>query len=110
MAKVPGTKLELRGEEFEVTPLTAADLEDMESQVQRIIKLNDYPVKEDWQAIGDLLFASLQVNHPSISRDQVRKLIDSGNFRRVIHALIFAALSFPEASEAKPGEPARPQS
>ena len=104
-----GKTLNLRGIDYVVPPASAADLITYESQVNQVLSIASFPKAEEWTAIGDLLYAALRCNYPEMTREQVGKLLDTGNFEMVIRVVLFGFMALREKPEgAGKGEGARP--
>lgn len=100
--KIPGTVLNLGGVDYIVAPLNLNQVEEFEA---RIKTLGTKPtMAENLADAAVLVHASLSRNYSDITIEQVRAVIDLGNFEKAAKAVVsisgFAAA--PSSGEAVP--------
>ncbi len=84
--KIPGTAINLGGVEYILAPLNLNQVEEFES---RIKTLGTKPtMAENLADAAVLVQASLSRNYEGITVDDVREMIDLGNFERAAKAVV----------------------
>lgn len=95
---IPGTKIQMGGNDFLVPPLTLGQLRRLQPKIKLIGSLSGADVGDDQvDAIGEIVSAALSRNYPDMTPERVLDLLDLGNARDVISAVL-------GASGLKPGE------
>lgn len=97
--KIPGTALNLGGHDFIVPPLNL-------NQVQHFGSVFESPPKADnfvqeFENALPIIIAAMQRNYPDFTEEDARALIDVGNFRDVVEAIVDSS-GLVKAGEARP--------
>jgi hypothetical protein len=101
---IPGTVLNLGGYELTLAPLNLAQVEALQDNVANLGK--GETLREAIAEAIPLIHASLLRNYPAITTAEVRELIDIGNFRQALEAVIsISGYSRAPAGEPKPASP-----
>lgn len=97
--QIPGTRLNLGGIEFVLAPLNLNQLEALHELITQLgTASND--MRENMSRALPLIHASLLRNYPDMTVDDVRAIIDLGNFSAASKAVVEISGYVP----AKPGE------
>lgn len=96
--KIPGTRVNLGGTEFVLAPLNLVQVEALSDSIAKLGQSAD--LRENLAIAVPLVQASLSRNYPSITLDDVRQLLDLGNFAEASQAVVKISGYVP----ASPGE------
>ncbi len=80
--------VKLGGKEFEVLPLSFKAVRQLKPQLTQLANMDSVPTDEQITAITDIVHRALSRNYPDITRDEIEDLIDLGNVRHVIPAIM----------------------
>lgn len=84
--KIPGTELNLGGRVLVLAPL---NLDQVQAFDEKISGLGgDVPLRDAINAAVPIIHASLSRNYPDMTVDDVRGLLDVGNFRQALEAVV----------------------
>ncbi len=97
--KIPGVRMNLGGVELVLAPLNLQQVEEFESVLPQLGKQGG--LHEALKAGVPIIHASLSRNYSDITLDDVRGLLDIGNFREALDAV----LGISGYSRRAPGEP-----
>ena len=86
-------KIELRGKEYTVSPLTLNQIRDLSDDFKTVRGIRDFPNDEEGKAVVRVVHASLSTEHEGLSEKQVGDLIDLGNMLTVL-AIVFGRSGF----------------
>lgn len=85
--QIPGTEVELSGVVLHLAPV---NLNQVKALTPVIKKFNDIAtggdLGEQMEAAMPVIFAAAKRNHPDITEDDLRELVDVGNFQRALEA------------------------
>ena len=97
---IPGTRMNLGGEWYVLPPLNLRQCEEFGDLIATLGEASTRPLNEQLKMALPLIHASLTRNYPDITADQVRELIDFGNFTEAAKAVVSSSGYVP----AQPGE------
>ena len=97
---IPGTKLNLGGVEFVMPPLNLNQARQHEDAIKNLGQ--KATLSENMEDALPIIHAALSRNYPDLVLEDLRALIDIGNFRQATEALATSSGFVP----AKPGESA----
>src|SRR5574337_945295 len=97
--KIPGARMNLGGRELVLAPLNLQQVEQFESVLPELGKQGS--LRDALSTGVPIIHASLSRNYPEITLDEVRGLLDIGNFREALDAM----LGISGYSRRQPGEP-----
>jgi hypothetical protein len=100
--KIPGTTLNLGGHELVLAPLNLDQVQAFEATIANLGQPKSLP-----EAIAEavpLIHASLSRNYPDLSVEDVRRLVDLGNFAAACTAIVTSS----GFKRAAPGESSPP--
>ena len=98
--KSPGTAVNLGGREFVLAPLNLFQIEALEATIAQLG--NNSGLKESLELSIPLVLASMQRNYPDVTADDVRGLLDLGNFMAVTKSIITSSGYAPAEGESLP--------
>jgi hypothetical protein len=98
---IPGVKIAMGGAEWIVPPLTLGMMRRLLPQVMRLKDFGAAMGGEEIEVIVELVTAAMRRNYPDITPDKVEELLDLGNARSVVEAILFGSGLKP-AGEAAP--------
>lgn len=78
----------LRGETFKVSPLTFGQLRALKPDLVAVSSINDLPTDDQLESVCRLVAAGLKKDHGYMDLEKVAELVDLGNFKEVIDALM----------------------
>jgi len=99
---IPGIKISMGGQEWMVPPLTLGQLRKLESKIRSMTEVAADArgmSAEQIDSVGEIVAAALSRNYPDMTSERVLELIDVGNARAVILAVL-------TGSGLQPGEAA----
>jgi hypothetical protein len=98
--KIPGTPVNLGGMDYIMPPLNLDQVQEFESIIP---KLGQRPtLRENLEEALPLIHAALSRNYPEITIEDLRKILDLGNFSIACDALVTVS----GYTKASAGEPA----
>lgn len=97
--KIPGTLVNLGGQNFVMPPLNLDQVQQLEGTMATAKELAT--IREQIDAMLPVLHAALSRNYPDLTIEELRPLVDMGNFAPVSAAL-YTSSGF---VATKPGEP-----
>ena len=110
---IRGAKLDLRGREFIVPPLTFDSLERLEAEFEVIngIEIGKPFNKEQMRAVVTVVHEALLANYPDLQLEELRSLVDVLNVRVAMNVVMGASgleqvmpgEAVPQAADASPG-------
>ncbi len=100
--RIPGTAVNLGGIDFVMPPLNLDQVREFEAVIPTLGKRDT--MAENLAEALPVIHAALSRNYPDLAVDDLRSLIDLGNFRAVCEALVTSSGYVPAA----PGEPRPP--
>lgn len=98
--QIPGTRINLGGTEFVLAPLNLNQLEELHDTITHLKDAESTDMRENMRRGLPLIHASLSRNYPGITLDDVRAIVDLGNFAAASRAVVEISGYVP----AKPGE------
>ncbi len=98
--KIPGTLVNLGGQEYVLAPLNLVQCEQFELQIAELGNASAMDFKQQFAIALPLIHASLSRNYPNITLDEVRNILDLGNFKAAALAVVESSGFVP----ASPGE------
>jgi hypothetical protein len=98
--KIPGVAFNLGGNDFILAPLNLQQVEAMEPVIAKFKDANDMAAVAE--VARQLVTASLSRNYPDITEDDVKHLLDLGQMREAIQAVLGVS-GYKTAGEGKPG-------
>lgn len=100
---IPGIKINMGGTEYVVPPLNFRQLEE---HSEKLVQLSRMKVGEtiytDMTKIVPVVQAALSRNYPDITEEEVRNMLDMGNYRAVVDAVL-AVSGLDRGKELLPG-------
>ncbi len=102
--KIPGTPLNLGGVDFVMPPLNLDQVRAFESVLPTLGKKGS--LTENIDEGLPLLHAALSRNYPDLTLDELRPLLDLGNFPAACSALVESS-GFVESAPGEPRPPTR---
>lgn len=93
-------KVELRGSPYEVRPLTFGQLRRLREDLEVCANMRGVPTDAQLDSFARVIQAGLSGALPTITTEQVLDLVDLGNFKEVLEAVIGAS-----GLEARPPQP-----
>ncbi len=101
-----GVWVTIGDEQFRIPPLSLLGLQELKDELvtaRSIVGITLTP--EQHLAVARVVHCALARNYPSISLEEVREMLDLGNFRQVFDATLgIAGFRKPEAGSAATGE------
>jgi hypothetical protein len=85
---IPGITIAMGGEDWIVPPLTMGQLRRLLPQVQRLTDIGAAMGDEQIGILIDLVAAALQRNYPDTTPERVAEMVDLGNAREVVAAIL----------------------
>ena len=88
---IPGVTIQMGGNEWTVPPLTLGQLRKLNDKIASMISIGNDDVgitQEQADTIGEVVAAALSRNYPDMTIEKVLDLIDLGNARDVISAVL----------------------
>ena len=88
---IPGVTIQMGGNEWTVPPLTLGQLRKLEGKIRSMINIGADGLgitEEQADTIAEVVAAALSRNYPDMTTDKVLNLIDLGNARQVINAVM----------------------
>ena len=85
--KIPGRALNMGGRELVLAPLTLDQVQEFEPTMTRLAD-SSKPLREMLADFLPVILASLQRNYPDITLEDVRALVDVGNFKEATEAIV----------------------
>jgi hypothetical protein len=90
---IPGIKISMGGAEWIVPPLTLGMMRRLLPQVMRLKDFGDGPATDpeggdEIAVIVELVTAAMRRNYPDMTPDRVEELVDLGNARQVVQAIL----------------------
>lgn len=105
---IPGTKMVLGGEEYILAPLSFTQLDEGRDKdlikAQQCISSRDIFSKEYRDTMVRLVHASVSRNHPDVTEEKVRKILDIDNAAKTFRALL--TVTVPDRAGEPAGEDA----
>lgn len=103
-------KFDLRGLELRIPPLTGADLEDHEAELNTVLAPKpEQTLRDTFAALYVLILAACHETHPDLTREQLARHVDLRNRKAIFEALLGAGSGFEAITQEKPaGEAPRP--
>jgi hypothetical protein len=108
-ALLPGVEIAMGGQTWIVPPLTLGQLRRLLPQVQRLSDFGATMGEAEIDVIVDLVTAALQRNYPEMTPTAVANLVDLGNARAVVTAILTGSGLGSAVGEDEPPGPARGQ-
>src|ERR1700756_2049118 len=87
-AKIPGVIISMSGQEFVVPPLNLGQLRRLMPQIRQLTDIGSSMDETQIDALIEIVTAAMQRNYPETSLDQVEELLDLGNAREVLTAIL----------------------
>jgi hypothetical protein len=97
---VPGIAIAMSGQEFTVPPLTLGQLRRMLPKVQQLTDIGAGMGEAQIGVLVEIVTAALQRNYPDMTAEAVENLLDLGNARAVLNAVLTGS----GLKEREPGE------
>jgi hypothetical protein len=99
---IPGTRMNLGGEWYVLPPLNLRQCEELEENIKKLgtVATDGSNFKEQFSVALPLIHASFMRNYPDATIEQLREIIDFGNFAQAAEAIVKSSGYEP----AKPGE------
>ncbi len=85
---IPGVMIAMGGRDWIVPPLTLGQLRRLMPQVQRLSALGASMGAEELGIVLDVVTSALQRNYPDLTPETLAELIDLGNVRAVLTAIL----------------------
>lgn len=88
---IPGVKIQMGGNEWIVPPLTLGQLRRLEPKIREMTQLGQDVrglTADQIDAVGEIVAAALSRNYPDMTAERALDLIDTGNARDVILAVL----------------------
>src|ERR1700731_3390182 len=99
---IPGTTVNLGGQDYIVPPLALGQLRVLMPRVQQLAGLDATQMGDaQLKTLIEILTAALQRNYPELTTDQVENLLDLGNAVPVLNAIL-GGIKLPAAEPAAP--------
>lgn len=99
--KIPGTVVNLGGVDYTLAPLNLIQVEALDDSIRKLGSSQD--MKENFEIALPLVHASMTRNYPDVTLEDVRLLLDMGNFMAATQAVVRISGYTPSASgEAVP--------
>lgn len=84
-----GGKWVLFGDEWlQVPPLAFEDVIELQDKVEGLKDMGARPTRDQMKVISEIVHSALARNYPSISVDEVRGMLDLGNYSEVLNAVM----------------------
>lgn len=100
--KIPGTDVTLSGVTLHLAPININQVKALAPLVKRLGEISiDTPLEEQMDIAVPIVYAAAARNHPDITEDDLRNLLDMGNFQEALSA----AMQIGGYHKSKPGEP-----
>ena len=87
MAMIRGVPIEMGGRDWIVPPLTVRQLRDLKAE-RELFSRDDVSEDEMLPAGARIILAALQRNYPDTTAEALDELLDMGNFREVLGAVL----------------------
>jgi hypothetical protein len=88
---IPGVKIGMGDAEWIVPPLTLGMMRRLLPQVMRLKDFGADMGGDEIDVIVELVTAAMRRNYPDMTADRVEELVDLGNARHVVQAILFGS-------------------
>ncbi|HEV2303327.1 MAG TPA: hypothetical protein VGR91_17305 [Stellaceae bacterium] len=85
---IPGTAIAMGGREWIVPPLTLGQLRQLLPKLRRLSAVGAAMGEDEIGVLGEIVTAAMSRNYPEITAATVEELIDLGNAREVLAAIL----------------------
>ena len=85
---IDGIAVKMGGKEYIVPPLTFKQLQKLEPSIALISSLKGAPTGKQYDAVISIVQTALSRNYPDLNAEAVSGLLDLGNMRSVIQAIM----------------------
>ncbi|HZT90207.1 MAG TPA: hypothetical protein VFA12_19730, partial [Stellaceae bacterium] len=85
---IPGVQIAMGGREWIVPPLTLGQMRRLLPQIMRLKDFGAGLGGEEIEVIVELVTAALKRNYPDMTAEEVEELVDLGNARHVVQAIL----------------------
>jgi hypothetical protein len=93
---IPGVKIGMGDAEWIVPPLTLGMMRRLLPQVMRLKDFGADMGGDEIDVIVELVTAAMRRNYPDMTADRVEELVDLGNARHVVQAILFGSGLIPD--------------
>lgn len=97
---LPGTAIDMGGQEWIVPPLTLGQLRRLLPQVQQLTEIGAAMDEAQIGVIVEIITAAMQRNYPDVTPAEVEDLLDLGNAGAVLNAVLTGSGLQPAMGEA----------
>jgi hypothetical protein len=85
---IPGVSISMGGNDWVVPPLTMGQLRRLLPEVRRLAEIGATMGEQEIATLLDVVAAALQRNYPDMTPERVAELVDLGNARDVLAAIL----------------------
>ena len=85
---VPGAKVMLRGQEFEIPPLTFGQIKRLTDKINSLSQISGNLTPDQASAILDVVHAAMSTNYPDMTLEKMEELLDLANLPTVVLAVM----------------------
>jgi hypothetical protein len=85
---IPGVAISMGGNDWVVPPLTMGQLRRLLPQVRKLAEIGATMGEDEIQTLLEVVAAAMQRNYPDMVPERVAELVDLGNARDVVTAIL----------------------
>jgi len=85
---IDGVSIKLAGKDYNIPPLSFRQLRVLRKEMSMLDGIIGMPDDKQMGAVVTIVHAALSRNYPDITNDQVFDMIDLGNLKPTIHAIM----------------------
>jgi hypothetical protein len=85
---IPGIAISMSGEDFVVPPLNLGQLRRLMPKIRQLTEIGSSMDEAQIDALIEIVTAALQRNYPETTEDHVENVLDLGNAREVLTAIL----------------------
>jgi hypothetical protein len=100
-----GEWVTLGDEQYKIPPLAFRDLRNLAEEVQGLKSMGAVPTEAQMETVEKIIHAAFHRNYPSMKLEDVRDMLDVGNYELVLTAALSVS-GFKAAGDIAPGETA----
>jgi len=75
-------------EEYRIPPLAFGALQDLQENIGSLQGMSTNPTKDQMNVVVDIVHMAVKRNYPDIDINELRDMIDLGNFQAVLEAVL----------------------
>lgn len=85
---IDGASVKMGGKEYTIPPLTFRHIQKLEPLINSIGQIQGTPTEKQMDAVAEIVHMAMSRNYPEMKREDVLDLLDLGNLKSVLDAVM----------------------